>query len=197
MPTKPTRACLYARVSTSGHGQDPQLQLDELRQVAEARGWVVVQEFVDEGISGSRERRPALDALMASVRKGEVDVVAVWRFDRFARSVRHLLSALDEFRTLGVEFLSLRENIETTTPMGRAMFTLCAVVSELEREILRERVQAGVDRAKAQGKQLGRPRRDLDLRAARLLLQEGHSVRQVADLVNIPRSTLRRHLEAA
>jgi len=193
----PTRACLYARVSTSGHGQDPQLQLDELRQVAEARGWTIQAEFVDEGISGSRERRPALDALMASVRKGEVDVVAVWRFDRFARSVRHLLSALDEFRTLGVEFLSLRENIETTTPMGRAMFTLCAVVSELEREILRERVQAGVDRAKAQGKQLGRPRRDLDLRAARLLLQEGHSVRQVADLVNIPRSTLRRHLEAA
>ena len=197
MPTKPIRACLYARVSTSGHGQDPQLQLDELRQVAEARGWVVAQEFVDEGVSGARERRPALDALMASVRKGEVDVVAVWRFDRFARSVRHLLSALDEFRTLEVEFLSLRENIETTTPMGRAMFTLCAVVSELEREILRERVQAGVDRAQAQGKQLGRPRRDLDLRAARLLLDEGHSVRQVADLVNIPRSTLRRHLAVA
>ena len=197
MPFTPTpRAALYARVSTH-HGQDVGLQLDALREVAAARGWVVVEEFVDEGISGAKQRRLALDALMAAVRNGEIDVVAVWRFDRFARSVRHLLQALDEFRTLGVEFLSLRENIETTTPMGRAMFTLCAVVSELEREILRERVQAGVDRAKAQGKQLGRPRRDLDLRAAQLLLEEGHSVRQVSDLVNIPRSTLRRHLAAA
>ena len=197
MPSSPTpRAALYARVSTH-HGQDVGLQLDALREVAAARGWVVVEEFVDEGISGAKQRRPALDALMAAARAGEIDVVAVWRFDRFARSVGHLLQALDEFRTLGVEFLSLRENIETTTPMGRAMFTLCAVVSELEREILRERVQAGVDRAKAQGKQLGRPRRDLDLRAAQLLLEEGHSVRQVSDLVNIPRSTLRRHLAAA
>ena len=169
MPSSPTpRAALYARVSTH-HGQDVGLQLDALREVAAARGWVVVEEFVDEGISGAKQRRPALDALMAAARAGEIDVVAVWRFDRFARSVGHLLQALDEFRTLGVEFLSLRENIETTTPMGRAMFTLCAVVSELEREIIRERVQAGVDRARRQGKQLGRPRRDLDLRAAQLV----------------------------
>lgn len=124
MPTSPsTRAALYARVSTH-HGQDVGLQLEALREVAAARGWVVVQEFVDEGISGSKQRRPALDALMASARAADIEMVLVWRFDRFARSVRHLLSALDEFRTLGVEFLSLRENIETTTPMGRAMFTL-------------------------------------------------------------------------
>ena len=195
--TKPVRACLYARVSTTGHGQDTGLQLEELRRVAEARGWVVVHEFVDEGVSGAKQRRPALDALMKAARAGEVDVVAVWRFDRFARSVNHLLKALDEFRTLGVEFLSLRENIETTTPMGRAMFTLCAVISELEREIIRERVQAGIDRARRQGKQLGRPQRKLDLRAAKLLLEEGHSVRQVADVLGLPRTTLRRHLAAA
>jgi len=190
------KVALYARVSTL-KGQDTGLQLEELRRVAEARGWVVVAEYVDEGVSGAKARRPALDALMASARAGEIDVVAVWRFDRFARSVRHLLTALDEFRTLGVDFLSVRENIETSTPMGRAMFTLCAVVSELEREILRERVQAGVDRARRQGRRLGRPQRKLDLRAAKLLLEEGHSVRQVADVLGLPRTTLRRHLSVA
>ena len=188
------RAALYARVSTNGHGQDTGLQLDELRQVAAQRGWLAT-EYVDEGISGAKASRPALDDMMAAARKGDVDIVLVWRFDRFARSTRHLLQALEEFRQLDVEFISLRENIDTSTPMGRAVFTIVAAVAELERELISERVRAGVQRARRQGKQFGRPRRQLDLRAARLLLGQGHSVREVADLLGFPRTTLRRRLK--
>ena len=131
--TKPLRAALYARVSTLGKGQDVGLQLDELRQVAAQRGWSIVAELVDEGISGSRERRPALDELMGLSRAGKLDLVAVFRFDRFARSTAHLLAALEEFRLLGVSFVSLHEQVDTTTPMGKAMFTIIAAVAELER----------------------------------------------------------------
>lgn len=188
------RAALYARVSTN-HGQDVGLQLDDLRVLAGQRGWTLVREFVDEGVSGAKESRPELDRLMEAARAGDIDVVVVWRFDRFARSVRHLLQALDEFRSLGVEFVSVRENIDTSTAMGRAMFTMVAAIAELERELIRERVQAGVQRAQRQGKRVGRPRRALDLRAARLLLDQGHSVREVADLLGLPRTTLRERLK--
>jgi len=114
---KPVRAALYARVSTSGHGQDVGLQLDELRQVAAQRGWVAT-EFVDEGVSGSKDSRPALDRMMADAHAGRLDVVAVWRFDRFARDTRHLLTAMEEFRALGVSFVSLREQIAQLAEIG-------------------------------------------------------------------------------
>ncbi|MCB9743921.1 MAG: recombinase family protein [Alphaproteobacteria bacterium] len=191
---KPTRAALYARVSTAGHGQDVRLQLDELRQVAAQRGWQT-REFTDEGVSGSVDSRPALDQLMAEARAGRLDVVAVWRFDRFARDARHLLTALDEFRVLGVDFLSLREQVDTSTPMGKAMFTIISAVSELERDILRERVVAGVQRAQAQGKHCGRPRVELDLRPALAMLRQGHSLKETARLLNVSRNTLRRRLK--
>ncbi|MCB9759139.1 MAG: recombinase family protein [Alphaproteobacteria bacterium] len=193
---KPTRAALYARVSTTGHGQDVQLQLDELRQVAAQRGWQT-REFTDEGVSGSVDSRPALDQLMAEARAGRLDVVAVWRFDRFARDTRHLLTALDEFRVLGVDFLSLREQVDTSTPMGKAMFTIISAVSELERDILRERVVAGVRRAQAQGKHCGRPRVELDLRPALAMLRQGHSLKETAASLGLSRTTLRRRLREA
>ena len=186
------RAAIYGRVSTGT--QDVHLQLDELRAVARQRGWVVVDEYIDEGVSGAKESRPGLDRMMGAVRAGRVDVVGVWRFDRFARSTRHLLDALDEFRRCGVDFISLRENIETATPMGRAMFTVVAAISELERDLIRERVQAGVERARAKGVKFGRPKRDLDLRAAQVLHAQGHSIREVADMLGLPRTTLRRRL---
>ena len=193
---KPVRAALYARVSTSGHGQDVGLQLDELRQVAAQRGWEVT-EHVDEGISGSVDSRPALDRLMAEARAGRLDIVAVWRFDRFARDTRHLLTALDEFRALGVDFVSLREQVDTSTPMGKAMFTIIAAVSELEKDILRERVVAGVRRAQAAGKHCGRPKVGLDLRPALAMLREGHGLKQTAKALGVSRSTLRRRLREA
>ena len=189
------RVALYARVST--RDQDAELQLEDLRRLAAQRRWTVAAEHVDQGVSGAKVRRPALDQLMAEARAGKLDVVAVWRFDRFARSTQHLLAALEEFRTLGVDFVSMRENLDTSTPMGRAMFTITAAIAELERELIRERVQAGVDRARRNGKRLGRPRRELDLRAARILLERGHSQREVAEMLAVPRGTLRRRLNEA
>ena len=192
-----TRAALYARTSTSGKGQDPELQLEDLRRLAEQRGWTIIEEYIDAGISGTKDARPALDALMDDARRGRLDVVAVWRFDRFARSTQHLLRALEEFRALGVDFMSQREAVDTSTPMGRMVFTMIGAVAELEAALIRERVQAGVDRARRQGKTLGRPRRDLDLRAARILLDRGHSQRVVAEMLSVPRGTLRRRLQEA
>jgi len=195
--SKTIRVALYCRISTTGHGQDVGLQLDELRAVAQQRGWQVVGEFVDEGISGSKDSRPALDKMMDAARFGKVDLVAVWRFDRFARSTTHLLQALEEFRVLGVSFVSLREAVDTTTPVGKVLFTLIAAISEFERSMIQERVKAGVARAQANGKHCGRPRRELDLRAAQILLDQGHSVRQVSEMLDVPRGTLRRRLKEA
>jgi DNA invertase Pin-like site-specific DNA recombinase len=192
--SKPIRAALYARVSTSGHGQDVGLQLDELRQVAAQRGWTF-SEFVDEGVSGSKDRRPALDRMMADARAGKLDVVAVWRFDRFARDTRHLLTAMEEFRALGVAFVSLREQIDTSTPMGKAMFTIISAIGELERDLIRERVVAGVQRAKANGKHCGRPKVAMDLRPAIALLREGRGLKDVATILKVSRATLRRRLQ--
>jgi DNA invertase Pin-like site-specific DNA recombinase len=191
--TKPIRAALYARVSTSGHGQDVGLQLDELRQVAAQRQWVA-SDYVDEGVSGSKDRRPALDRMMADARAGRLDVVAVWRFDRFARDTRHLLTAMEEFRALGVAFVSLREQIDTSTPMGKAMFTIISAIGELERDLIRERVVAGVQRAKANGKHCGRPKVEMDLRPAIALLREGRGLKDVATILKVSRATLRRRL---
>lgn len=191
----PIRAALYARVSTTGHGQDIGLQLDELRQVAAQRRWTVVDEYTDEGVSGAKDRRPGLDRMMADARAGKLDVVAVWRFDRFARSTVHLLTTLEEFRVLGVEFLSLREQVDTSTPMGKAVFTIISAVSELERDLIRERVVAGVRRAQASGKHCGRPLVDFDLRPAAALLREGRGLKDVAAILNVSRTTLRRRLQ--
>ena len=190
---KKPRAVLYARVSTTDKGQDPELQLAELRQVAAQRDWHVVAELVDQA-SGAKRDRPALTKVMALASAGRLDVVAVWRFDRFARSTTHLLDALEQFRRSGVDFVSLREQIDTSTPMGKAMFTVTAAVAELERDLIQERVRAGVARAQAAGKHCGRPRRRFDPRAARELLAGGHSERQVAMMLGLPRSTLRRKL---
>jgi DNA invertase Pin-like site-specific DNA recombinase len=191
------RAALYARVSTAGQGQDIGLQLDELRQVATQRGWRIHGEYADEGISGSQDSRPELDRLMADARGGRLDLVVVWKFDRFARSTRHLLMALEEFRLLGVDFVSLREQIDTSTPMGRAVFTIIAAVAELERELIRERVVAGVRRAQAAGKHCGRPRVEMDLRPAAALLKEGRSLKETARILGVSRNTLRRRLREA
>jgi DNA invertase Pin-like site-specific DNA recombinase len=183
---------LYARVSTSD--QDPGLQLLEMRAYVDRRGWVLAGEFVDHGVSGSKDRRPALDQLMAGARRREFDAVVCWRFDRFARSVKHLVLALDEFQSLGVAFVSLREALDFSTPMGRAMFTVIAAMSELERELIRERVRAGIAKAKAAGKRLGRPATPLDLNTAATRLQNGESLRAVAGTMNIHHTTLGRAL---
>lgn len=194
---RPRRVGLYARVSTANHNQDVELQLSELRRVADQRNWTVLDEYVDDGVSGTELSRPALDRMMADARSGKIDVIAVWRFDRFARSTQHLLSALEEFRVLGVSFVSIREQVDTTTPVGKVLFTLIAAISEFERTLIVERVRAGVANAKAKGIHCGRPKVDADIRPALALLDQGRGLKQVASILKISRSTLRRRLEEA
>ena len=136
-----TRAAIYARVSTIGHGQSPEMQLNELREHCVRRGWQIAGEYVDTGISGAKDRRPELDRLMQDGHRRKFDVVAVWKFDRFARSVSHLLRALDTFRVLGIEFVSLSESLDTATPAGRMVFTVLGAVAELERSLIAERIR--------------------------------------------------------
>jgi DNA invertase Pin-like site-specific DNA recombinase len=150
------KIAIYARVSTK-NGQDPEMQLAELREYIRNRKWKITGEYVDKGISGASDSRPELNRLMADANRRRFDVVAVWKFDRFARSVSHLLRALETFRALGIEFVSLSENIDTSTPTGKMVFTVLASVAELERSLIGERVRAGLRNAKARGTRLGRP----------------------------------------
>jgi len=196
----PIRAALYARVSTVNKGQDVGLQLDELRQIAAQRGWLVTEErvYVDDGVSGAKETRPALDRMMADAQAGRFEIVAVWKLDRLGRSVQHVLSLLDQLGTQGIQFVSVRDpGLDTTTPAGRLFTAIIAAFASFERDIIRERVIAGVRRAQAAGKHCGRPRVDLELRPAVAMLKEGRGLREVAAILGVSRSTLRRRLQEA
>jgi DNA invertase Pin-like site-specific DNA recombinase len=188
----PLQVALYARISTSNHGQDVGLQLGDLREYVRARGWHIAGEYVDQGISGSVESRPELNRLMADARKRRFDVVACWRFDRFARSTKHLLLALEEFRSLGIQFLSYQENIDTTSPLGQAVFTIVAAVATLERDLIRDRVRAGLRNARAKGKQLGRPRVAVNDAQIVSLRASGASWRTIASKLGFGEGTVRR-----
>jgi len=188
------RVALYARVSTK-NSQDPETQLLALREYAKARELEVFSEYVDVGISGSKDSRPALNQLMEDARKRRFDAVLVARFDRFARSTRHLVLALEEFNALGVDFISLSECIDTSTPMGKMVYTVIAAVAELERSLIRERVIMGLQRAKAQGKRLGRPRGSkAHVKRIQKLKSQGLSVRQIASEMKVSKSTVSRLL---
>mgnify|MGYP002638072713 CR=1 FL=1 len=193
--TAAKRVALYARVSTDE--QDTGIQLADLHRLADQRGWEVAGEYIDHGVSGAKASRPALDRLMADARAGRLAVVAVWRFDRFARSTAHLLQALSEFDALSVDFVSVRESIDTSTPMGKMVFTMIAAVSELERALIRERVIAGVRRAQAQGKHCGRKPVSIDLRPAVAMLDKGHGIKTTARSLGVSVSTLQVRLREA
>src|SRR5580698_9254344 len=152
------RAAIYARVSTSNNGQDPGMQTRELEEHCQRRGWDLAGLYGDLGISGSKESRPELDRLMADANRRRLDAVVVWKFDRFARSVSHLLRALETFRAQGIEFVSFSEQLDTSTPAGKMVFTVLGAVAELERSLIVERVKAGLRNARAKGKRLSRPR---------------------------------------
>jgi len=168
------------------------MQTRELRQFVEARGWSFVGDYVDEGISGTKDKRPALDRLMSDAHKRKFDVVIVWRFDRFARSVFHLLRALETFNALGVAFVSLSENVDTTTPTGKMIFTVLGAVAELERLLIVERVRAGLRNARAKGKTLGRPRVAVDAGRIATLRAQGRSLRAIASELGVGLATLHR-----
>src|SRR2546426_940826 len=184
------RVAIYARVSTTDQTCDNQLR--DLRDYCRARGWTDVREFIDTGISGTKERRPALDRMMVEVKAKRVDVVVVAAFDRFGRSVRHLVEALDLFHHLGVEFISLREQVDTGSALGQAIFTIIAAIAQLERSLIVERVKAGLRRARAEGRRLGRPRLRIDVRQLEQIVKRKLSVREGAKQLGVsPSSFLR------
>ncbi|MGB8799433.1 MAG: recombinase family protein [Candidatus Acidiferrales bacterium] len=185
------RVALYARVSTF-LGQDPEMQLRELREYCQRRGWAIAGEFVDIGISGAKEKRPELDRLIAEAHRRRFDSVVVWKFDRFARSVSHLLRALETFKALGIEFVSLSEQLDTSTPAGKMVFTVLGAVGELERSLIAERVRAGLRNARAKGKRLGRPRIIVDASHVAKLRAQGASWRTVCRETGLTRGTAQR-----
>ncbi len=174
---------IYARVSTTDQSTEPQ-ELD-LRAYAKARGWKLYSEYCDNGISGTKDSRPALNSLMNDAKKRKFDVVLVWRFDRFARSTKHLVLALEEFKNLGIDFVSYQENVDTSSPLGAAIFTIIGAVAQLERDIIAERVKAGLRRAKTNGKRLGRPEVQLDTQKARSMRLDGLSLRTIAKRLGV------------
>jgi DNA invertase Pin-like site-specific DNA recombinase len=173
------RTALYARVSTINNGQDSSMQTREIVEYCARRGWEIVGEYVDDGISGAKDSRPELNKLMADANRRRFDAVIVWRFDRFARSVSHLLRALEHFKALGIEFVSLSEQVDTSTPTGKMVFTVLGAVAELERCLIAERVKAGLRNARAKGKRLGRPRIVVDATRIAFLRAKGLSWREI------------------
>ena len=187
------RAALYARVSTV-NGQHPEMQLAEMRDYATCRGWETVDEYVDEGVSGSKESRPELNRLMADARRRQFDIVLVWKIDRFGRSLKHLVNALADLDAYGVAFASLKDNLDLSTPSGRLMFGIIAAMAEFERSLIQERVKAGLSHARRIGKRLGRPRRIVDLEKITKLRAQGHSLQSIADKLGIGYGTARKSL---
>ncbi len=185
------RAALYMRVSTVD--QHPETQLLDLRQMAAQRGYEVVAEFTDK-ISGTKARRPGLDQMMADARRGRFDVVLVWASDRIARSVKHFLDVLDELNRLQIEFISFRENIDTAGPLGRAIVVIIGAIAELERNLIIERVRAGMRRARLEGRHIGRNPLDLDHAAIQRDRCQGQSLRQIAKGHRVSAATVQRVL---
>ena len=188
MNPTPLRAAIYARVSTLE--QEPENQLAELRRYVAARSWPAATEYVDHGVSGAKDRRPALDRLIADATRRRFDVVVCWRLDRLGRNLRHLVTLLDDLHALGVAFVSLGEGIDCTTPAGRLQLHILAALAEFERARIAERVQAGLARARAQGKRLGRPPQPIP----RHVLDQvaGLTDRAAAARLGVARSTLQR-----
>src|SRR6266705_3004766 len=191
------RVAIYARVSTTNHGQDVSMQTRELRQFAEARGWTIAGEYIDEGVRGAKDSRPELNRLMADAHKRRFDIVCVWRFDRFARSVSHLLRALETFKALGIDFVSFSEQMDTSTPAGKMVFTVLGAVAELERSLIVERVRAGLRNARAKGKRLGRPRVAVDASKIGALRSRGLSWAKIGEALGLGEGTVRRSAQAS
>jgi DNA invertase Pin-like site-specific DNA recombinase len=178
------RVAIYTRVSTENQSVD--MQLSDLRAYTKQRGFEVYREYCDIGISGSKDSRPQLDVLMNDARKGKIDIVVVWKFDRFARSTKHLIDALHEFNHLGVDFISYTENIDTSSPTGKVLFTIISAMAEFERDLIRERVKSGLQYARQKGIKLGRPLRmnKTFIEWVAELRSEGLSIRQIAKRLN-------------
>jgi DNA invertase Pin-like site-specific DNA recombinase len=184
------RAAIYARVSTLNGGQDPTMQTRELEEYCQRRGWQVHDIYVDNGVSGKKDSRPELNRMMQDGHERRFSVVVVWRFDRFARSVSHLLRALETFNVLGIQFVSLSEQVDTSTPTGKMVFTVLGAVAELERNLIVERVRAGLRHARAKGKRLGRPKKYVDTAKIASMRAAGDSWRTISRKMGISVGTV-------
>jgi DNA invertase Pin-like site-specific DNA recombinase len=189
------KAAIYCRVSTTE--QNASMQVDELRAYCSRRQWEIAEEFIDAGVSGSKESRPALNRLLADAKRRKFDAVLVYRYDRFARSLRHLVNALAEFDALGIHFVSLHEGVDTSTPNGRLVFGIFASIAEFERELIRGRVRSGLAAARARGKRLGRPVVSVDTVRITALRASGSSWRAIGTEMGMCHETLRRAFESA
>ena len=187
----------YARVSTSNHHQDPEVQLRDIRQHCQLKGWELSEVYVDKGISGTKSSRPELNRLMADAELKKFDAVIVWKFDRFARSTSHLLKSLEQFRALNIEFVSLTEGVDTSTAVGKLVFTILAGVAEMERSVTVERIKAGLRNAKAKGRQPGPKRYDVDMEAVKQRMSAGESQRQIAISMGISPALLIKRAKAS
>jgi DNA invertase Pin-like site-specific DNA recombinase len=185
------RVALYARVSTSNGQQDPEMQLRELREYAKHRELTIVGEYIDR-MTGSKDSRPALNRLMADAGQRKFDAVLVWKLDRFGRSLRHLVNALAELEALGLTFISLRDNLDLSTPSGRLMFQIIGAMAEFERSLIQERVKAGLRNARAKGRHLGRPRAVVDEAEVLAMRKAGASWRAIAKEVGVGVGTVHR-----
>jgi DNA invertase Pin-like site-specific DNA recombinase len=194
------RAAIYARVSTRNGHQDPEVQLMVLRQVAERAGWQVVEEYVDHGISGAkgRDKRPALDRLLKDAARRRFDIIMAWSVDRLGRSLQDLVGFLGDVHAQGIDLYLDRQGVDTTTPGGKALFQMMGVFAEFEREIIRERVCAGLEKARANGRRLGRPKVPASIEAAiRAARHSGKGQLAIARDLHVGVSTVRRVLGAA
>jgi DNA invertase Pin-like site-specific DNA recombinase len=194
LPIQPgrTQAAIYARVSTGHNGQDPTMQTRDLEEYCQRRGWELADSYIDNGISGSEESRPELDRLMADARQRKLDVVLVWKLDRFGRSLKHLVNALAEFEALGMTFASLKDNLDLSTPSGRLMFQIIGAMAEFERSLIQERVRAGLRNARAKGRKLGRPRVAVDAASIVALRGRGLSWSAVCREVGVSKGSAQR-----
>jgi len=188
------RVALYARVSTLDKGQDPETQLVQLRQYAQARNFEVITEFIDYA-SGTTEDRTQYKLMMAAAKKRKIDVVLVWRYDRFARSTQALVNALKEFQSLGIDFISYQENIDTTTPTGELIFHVMASLAQFESSLISQRVKAGMARAKAQGKLISRPKLSIQKQQELFELQKmGLSMNKISKKAKVAYGTVYNYL---
>jgi len=175
-----TRVALYGRVSTLDKGQDVNLQLNELRDYSQRRGWKITSEYVDNGVSGAKESRPELNRLMADAKRRKFDAIAVWKLDRFGRSLKHLVLTLADLESLGIAFVSLRDGFDLSTPSGRLMFQIIGAMGEFERNLIRERVRAGMAHARSKGRKLGRATLFVDMTTVAERRANGDSLRAIA-----------------
>lgn len=184
------RAAIYARVSTVNAGQDPTMQTRELQEYCQRRGWNIQDVYVDNGVSGKKDSRPQLNRMIQAAHERRFDVIVVWRFDRFARSVSHLLRALETFNSLGIQFVSLSEQVDTSSPTGKMVFTVLGAVAELERNLIVERVRAGLRHARSKGKHLGRPAKAVDASEIRRRRNAGESWRRISKALGVSVGTV-------